>query len=58
MKNWTLWIAGVAVALLAVGQGSAQNGLYVETVLGAGMAPNMLLNGMDNDWGTRCDKLG
>lgn len=57
MRCWTPWIAGIATALLAIGPGSAQDGLYVETALGGGMAPHMLLNGMDNDWGTRCDML-
>jgi len=57
MRQRTSWIAGVAAALLATGPGSAQDGLYAETALGGGLAPHMLLNSTDNDWGTRCDKL-
>ena len=47
----------VVATLLAVGHGSAQNGVYVETAFGTGLAPNMVLAGVDNDWGTRCDRL-
>lgn len=57
MRRSTPWMTGVATALLAVGPGSAQDGPYVETALGGGLAPRMLLEGIDNDWGTRCDKL-
>ncbi len=56
-KKWLSRLAIGAAALLVASELAAQDGLYIGSELGAAFAPSMRLVGVDNDWGTRCDKL-
>lgn len=48
----------LAIVLLAVAtEASAQEGLYVRSDLGIVLSPSLRLDGVDNDWGTRCDLI-
>ncbi len=44
-------------ALAVAGEASAQEGIYVRSDLGIVLSPSLRLEGVDNDWGTRCDLI-
>ena len=52
------WLLILFLAVVSINErAAAQDGFYLRTNLGLAVAPGLTINGRDNDWGTRCDKL-
>ena len=52
------WILILFLAVVSINErAAAQDGFYLRTNLGLAVAPGLTIDGRDNDWGTRCDKL-
>ena len=50
-------LAVVTVLTVCASESAAQTGVYLQTDMGATRAPQLAVDGSDNDWSTKCDLL-
>ncbi|MDE0109092.1 MAG: outer membrane beta-barrel protein [Bryobacterales bacterium] len=50
-------LAAAAILTVCASEAAAQTGMYVQMDMGATMAPQLAVDGSDNDWSTKCDLI-
>lgn len=57
MRRRLLSLAAVAILTVSASESAAQTGVYLQMDMGATMAPQLKVEGSDNDWSTKCDLI-
>lgn len=50
-------LAVATILTVCASESAAQTGVYLQTDMGATMAPQLAVDGSDNDWSTKCDLI-